>query len=271
MNKKVKKKIIVVIPARMDSTRFPRKPLYLIKRKPLIEWVYRGVKNSKLIDKIVVATDHQDIQKVCQSFGAEVCITSPKHSCGSDRITEVINKKEYKKYQIVVNVQGDQPLVNSKVIKELLYPFIYQQRIRESKKPLSNKITHKSLLKTKVSTLKRQINQKQEIENPNIVKLVTDCHSNALYFSRQPIPYPQNKKLGVDNYYEHIGLYAYDRKTLLKFHNLKPTPLEKLECLEQMRLLENDIKIYVSNTKEVLKDVNSEEDTIEVEKNLTFY
>ena len=260
------KKVLVVIPARMNSTRFPGKPLYLIKSKPLIEWVYLGVKESKWVDKIVIATDHQKIEETCKSFGAEVCMTSTKHLSGSDRITEVISKKEYKDYEIVVNVQGDQPLVNHKVLEQLLYPFIFQEKTKKNKN-LNN--LEKSLLQVKVSTLKKKITTKKEIENTNIVKVVTDCFSNALYFSRQAIPYLQNKEMKID-FYEHIGLYAYKKDSLLHFHSLSPTPLEKLECLEQMRLLENNIKIYVGETKEALKDVNAKEDIKNINKNFKF-
>lgn len=262
----LKKKVIAVIPARMGSTRFHGKPLYIINGKPLIEWVYLGVKNSKWVNKIVIATDDEKIQSVCKNFGAEVCLTSTKHKSGSDRVTEIISKKGYQNYQIVINIQGDQPLVNSKIIQQLLFPFVYQQQVREGKF-LKQKVK-KSLLNVKVSTLRKKITK--DIENSNIVKVVTDNNSNALYFSRQKIPYWHDKKIKV-NFYEHIGLYAYERKMLLNFHSLRQTSLEKLECLEQMRLLENDIKIYVGETKEYLTDVNTIEDIAKVKKNLVFF
>ncbi len=232
-------KILGVIPARYGSTRFEGKPLADINGHTMIEWVYkRSLKAG--YDKIIVATDDKRIYDEVIQFGGEAIITK-NHETGTDRIAEVASDKE--EYDIVVNIQGDEPLVEGEMLKSLVAPFEEDDTVV-------------------MVTMKHKIDSKEEIENPNIVKIVTDKNEFALYFSRSPIPYQRNV-VGVD-YYRHIGLYAYKREFLLKYAEMNQTMLEKTESLEQLRVLENGYKIKVVNTEFSVKGVDTAEDLKEV-------
>ncbi len=216
-------KITIIIPARYASTRLEGKPLCEVCDKPIIQWVYERAKKSKLANDVIVATDDERIFNTVKEFGGKVVMTSTEHKCGSDRLVEVVKKDET--IDIVVNVQGDDPLIKPESIDEAI-------------KILINDNT------ADISTLIREIKDEEEFNNPNVVKVVFDNSSNALYFSRSPIPFMRNK--GKAQAYGHIGLYVYKRNSLLKMSDFSQSDLELAESLEQLRALQNGMKIKVA-------------------------
>ncbi len=234
--KKVQTKISAVIPARYGSTRFEGKPLADILGKPMIQWVYEGVSQSRLIDEVIVATDDQRILEAVQSFGGKGVMTSSEHPTGTDRVAEVAQRL---KSEIIVNVQGDEPLVKGSIIDKAIRPLLKDDSL------------YMSSLMTRIEDIKDWL-------NPHQGKVVVDQKNFALYFSRSPIPFPRDfnveqilsspaDKKGIfsKRVFKTIGLYVYRRKFLLKLSKMKPTPLEKLEKLEQLRALENGFRIKV--------------------------
>jgi len=230
-------KISAIIPARYGSTRFEGKPLVDILGKPMIQHVYEGVCQSKLIDDVIVATDDERILEAVQNFGGQAVMTSPDHLTGSDRVAEVAHKI---RSDIIVNVQGDEPLIKGAIIDKAIRPLLTNQSIS-------------------ISTLMAAINEVRDWLNPHVVKVVVDQKNFALYFSRSPIPFPRDlhierlesrpfgtKKPLPKRIFKHIGVYVYPRSFLLRFTKMKPTPLEKLEKLEQLRALENQCPIKVT-------------------------
>ena len=232
------KKILGVIPARYGSTRFEGKPLKLIEGKTMINWVYSRAKKSN-IDELVVATDDRRIYDEVISFGGKAILTSSKHENGTSRIVEVINTEDYLDYNFIINVQGDEPLIDKDSINLI---------IEEYKKNNSE-----------VITLKKEIKDQHELETPNVVKVVTNFQNDALYFSRYPIPYERNK-LEKFKYYKHIGIYGYSNKFLNGLSNLKDGILEKIESLEQLKFLENGYTIKVLETFSDIFGVDTIED-----------
>lgn len=220
-------KIIVVIPARYSSSRFPGKPLAIINGKPMIQHVYERVCRSKRIDNLYVATDHNRIYDVVRSFGGNVIMTSAKHTCGTDRLAECSDILKLDEDDILINVQGDEPLIKINMIEDLIEAFSSDD--------------------VYMCTLKKKITLIEEMNNPNVVKVITDKNSNAIYFSRFCIPYSRDSS--VVEYYKHIGIYGYKKWFLKKFSNMSKTILEKVESLEQLRVIENGFKIKVLETK----------------------
>jgi 3-deoxy-manno-octulosonate cytidylyltransferase (CMP-KDO synthetase) len=222
---------MAVIPARFASTRFPGKPLVLIAGKPMIQCVYEQVKKCNNIDKIVVATDDTRIYEAVKAFGGDVMMTSDQHISGTDRCAEVA--KKYPQVQYIINVQGDEPYIQPEQLDLLIE-------------------TLQSNTKTPIATLAKKIENQSALTNPNLVKVVFNFNQEAMYFSRHPIPFIrghiQESWLQQQNYYKHIGLYGFQRKTLLKLAKLKPSSLEIAESLEQLRWLENGFKIKVGIT-----------------------
>jgi 3-deoxy-manno-octulosonate cytidylyltransferase (CMP-KDO synthetase) len=229
-------KVSAVIPARYGSTRFEGKPLADILGKPMIQWVYEGVRQSKLIGDVIVATDDQRILEAVQSFGGKVVMTSPDHTTGTDRVAEVARKL---KSEIIVNVQGDEPLIKGSIIDKAIRPLLKDETL-----PMST-------LMTKIKNLREWL-------NPNVAKVVVDQKGFALYFSRSPIPFPRDlnieklinnpsgmERMVLKGVFKHIGVYVFRRKFLVSFSKMKPTPFEKLEKLEQLRVLENGYQIKV--------------------------
>jgi len=238
-----KEEISIIIPARYASTRLPGKPLIKVKDKPIIQWVYERASKSKFAGSVIVATDSQEIFDAVKDFGGKVMMTSPEHNSGSDRIAEIVrNNKEIK---IAVNVQGDEPLISPESIDTAINGLIEHAE-------------------ADITTLSRVIEEKEEILNPNIVKVVFDNSYNALYFSRSPIPHERNA--GESKTYAHIGLYAYRRESLLKMTALEQTNLERAESLEQLRALQNGMKIqvYCVNYKPI--GIDTEEDLAKFKK-----
>jgi len=231
-------KIIAVIPARYDSTRFPGKPLIQIKGKPMIQHVYERVSKAKLIDKIIVATDDEKIFDAVVNFGGDVVMTSKKHQSGTDRICEVIKKV---KGDIVVNVQGDEPGIEPSHIDKAVAPLLKNRKIN-------------------ISTLAVRIDDKKFLSDPNKVKVVFDKNNFAMYFSRSCIPYDSKADVKQNDFYKHIGLYVYRRNFLLNLKKLKPSKLEQIEKLEQLRFLENGekIKVVLVNKESISIDTPSD-------------
>lgn len=248
----------IVIPARFASTRLPGKPLQKLNGTPLIEHVYRAASNTNAAE-IVIATDNQSIYDTVSSFGGTAVMTNENHLSGTDRINEVASILNWDSSSIVVNLQGDEPLVKPDNIHSLV-----------------------ELLETNptadMATLASPFKSMADVINPNNVKVVVDTNDFALYFSRAPIPWVRdsfdtsiytnsNNTLPDVPFYSHIGLYAYRVKTLQTFSSLKPAPLELAESLEQLRILSNGMKIIVKITaNDNTLGVDTQEDLVAVEK-----
>jgi 3-deoxy-manno-octulosonate cytidylyltransferase (CMP-KDO synthetase) len=217
--------IVAVIPARFASTRFPGKPLADIDGRPMIEHVYRRAAASGAVSRVIVATDDLRIARTVAGFGGHVRLTRADHLTGTDRLAEVAAALDC---DVIVNVQGDEPLLDPRAITEAVAPF-----------------TDPSISMT---TLYRRIDTPAELSDPNIVKVVVDRAGFALYFSRSPIPHLRDPRGGWPPLYRHVGLYAYRRSALMVLASLEPTPLERAESLEQLRALEHGIRIKTVET-----------------------
>lgn len=230
---------IGVIPARYGSTRFPGKPLADILGKPMIQYVWEKASQTKTLEKVIIATDDKRILKKAKEFGAEGVLTSPLLSSGTERVAEAVKDLDV---DIVANIQGDEPLIKSQAIDEAIKPLIDDPKIL-------------------ISTLACKIIREEDIDNSNIVKVVFDKDNFALYFSRSPIPHSElrtpNPELRI---YKHLGLYVYRKSFLLQLAEMEPTPLEKIERLEQLRVLENDYRIKVVETEYDSLGVDTPED-----------
>ena len=229
-------KFLGVIPSRYASTRLEGKPLKDICGHTMIEWVYKRTKLSNL-DEVVVATDDERIYEEVEKFGGKAILTSKEHENGTSRIAEVCTK--YEDYDVIVNVQGDEPLIEPEMINSIINSFKEDDTIS-------------------MSTLKYKIDTMEEIENPNYVKVITDKKGYALYFSRSVIPYP--RKLDIQNYYKHVGIYGYKRDFVVEYAKMAPTPLELSESLEQLRALENGYRIKVMETPYKIIGVDTQEE-----------
>lgn len=233
-------KFLGIIPARYSSTRLEAKPLKKIHGHTMIEWVYKRAKKSGL-DELVVATDDKRIYDEVLSFGGKAIMTSEKHPNGTSRIAEVCEKMD--NYDVIINVQGDEPLIEVDMINSLIDTFKQ----------------NKDLV---MATLKHKLNNKEEIENPNSVKVVCDKNDYAIYFSRSVIPYPRkNENI---SYFKHIGIYAYKRDFVIEYSKMLSSPLEEAESLEQLRVLENGYKIKVLETPHSLIGVDTEQNLQDV-------
>jgi len=225
-----------VIPARLSSTRLPRKVLREIRGVPMVVHVYNRLRGCAVLRDILVATDSQEVVDVCHAHHIPAVMTSPSHPTGTDRVWEVAQGRAADVY---VNVQGDEPLVTCGHIEKLVRPFVAEPEVQ-------------------VTTLKIRATA-EEVATRTANKVVTNVHGDALYFSRLPIPYDRDDKGGIV-YWKHIGLYAYRRACLETFHRLPPSTLEQAEQLEQLRLLEAGIPIRVLETTEQTIGVDTERD-----------
>ncbi len=234
---------IGIIPARYASTRFPGKPLAVIGGKSMIQRVYEQALKANLLSYVVVATDDNRIKKHVQSFGGKVIMTSHLHKSGTERCNEVIEILK-EKYDVVVNIQGDEPFINPGQIDKLVSCF--------------------SEKNVEIATLVKKIDSSSELFNTNVVKAIINHEKQAIYFSRNPITYYRGKEQNVwkDNheYYKHIGIYAYKTETLKVITKLKQSPLEIAESLEQLRWIENSIKIEIEFTNIDSVSVDTPED-----------
>lgn len=242
-------KIIAIIPARFASTRFPGKPLVNIQGKPMIQHVYDKAYSSGIFSKIVVATDDQRIEKVVNDFGGLVMITSDDHQSGTDRCGEVINRLE-EKFDVVVNIQGDEPFIHVEQLEQLISLF------KNSK--------------TQIATLKKKLNNIEDVQNVNVVKVVSDNNKRALYFSRNPIPFARGVNgddwLKKNIYFKHIGLYGYRWSVLKKVVKLPISSLEACESLEQLRWLQNGFSIFIAETEHESIGIDTPEDLERLKK-----
>ena len=230
-------KVLCVIPARYASTRLPGKPLALIAGKPMIQHVYERACHAVMPQEVVVATDSKIVADVVKEFGGKVMMTSPDHPSGTDRLAEVA--LSYPDIDVIVNVQGDEPMIPPEVIDRLAQAF-------EDDKDLN------------MATLKTLMGE-EDYNNPNAVKVVTDQNGYALYFSRSLLPYPRNRKVDF-KVYKQVGIYAYRRSFLLSYAAYEPTPLEQIEGLEQLRGVENGQRIKVLESKFQGIGIDTQED-----------
>jgi 3-deoxy-manno-octulosonate cytidylyltransferase (CMP-KDO synthetase) len=239
-------KAVGIIPARWASTRFPGKPLHPIANKALLRHVWERCRRAKKLDEVIIATDDMRIAKAAFDWGAEVAMTSPKHQSGTDRIAEVVRKA--RQFDLIINIQGDEPLLEP----ALLDRFVDELR--------SNR-------KIDIVTAAHPFNSAAEASSPHQVKVIVDLHGNALYFSRYAIPFPRNRSLPI-KYLRHQGIYGFRRQALLDFVRWKPTPLERAESLEQLRALENGVKVHVLVTKHGSPGVDTPADAKALEQKL---
>jgi 3-deoxy-manno-octulosonate cytidylyltransferase (CMP-KDO synthetase) len=239
--------VVAVIPARYASTRFPGKPLVPILGKPMIQWVYERTCQARLVDRVIVATDDQRIADAVVAFSGEFCMTSADHPTGTDRLAEVAGKLDA---ELIVNVQGDEPLIDPEMIDQAIRPLLEDHSIE-------------------MGTLATRIFQIEEFHNPNVVKVVFDRKGFALYFSRAPIPCDRDRPAPQTTTelmaWKHVGLYVYRRHFLLRFAGLPETRLEQLEKLEQLRALEHGVPIRVVETVGTSIGVDTPEDLLRIE------
>ena len=247
-------KVLAVIPARYGSTRFAGKVLAKDTGKFLIQHTYERACLAGLPDRVIIAADDERVIAAADSFGAECVLTSVEHKSGTDRIAEAISKIQNSKFKIqnsdiVLNLQADEPEIDPENIDYLAELLIKTQN---------------SKLKTQnygMATLAADFQNAEQIADPNIVKVITDCNNKAIYFSRAPIPYSREKS-GVGNvqqYLRHIGIYAYRKEFLLKITALPQTPLEKIEKLEQLRAIENGFDILVGKVEHTCDGIDTPE------------
>jgi 3-deoxy-manno-octulosonate cytidylyltransferase (CMP-KDO synthetase) len=233
-------KVIAVIPARLASTRLPRKMLREIHGRPLVVWVYQAVLASSALDDVIVATDSEEILEVCRKHSCNARMTSTKHRSGTERVHEISRSVDADVY---LNVQGDEPMIQAAHIASLV------ELMQDTNIP--------------VGTLRTPA-RKEDIDNPNAVKVVTDLNNRALYFSRSTIPYDRDSL--QPRYFKHLGIYAYRKAELERFVTLPESSLERAERLEQLRFLENGIPIYAAETPYDSIGVDTEEDLARVLK-----
>ena len=233
-------KVLCVIPARYASTRLPGKPLKDIAGKPMVCRVYDRASQAKLVSRTLVATDDERILQAVREHGGEAMMTRADHPTGTDRLAEVA--ASFPDVDLIINVHGDEPLIEPSLIDELASVFETDPDLR-------------------MATVKTEIKDEEEQHNPNNVKVVTDQNGYALYFSRSLLPYPRHEGCPV---YKHIGIYAYQRDFLLAYAKMPSTPLEEAESLEQLRALENGYRIKVVETRAKFVGVDTAEDLAKV-------
>ena len=246
-------KKVIIIPARLDSSRLPKKVLLDLKGKTVIQRVYEQCLKVKNVDGVYIATDSIEIKEVCETFTDKVIITKSTHQSGTDRIGEAVSAIDC---DVVINVQGDEPFIEPSLIEALVNSF-------------SNSDISMSSAMSKINNIK-------DLQNTNVVKVVTDLHNNALFFSRSLIPFPRDVKeistakevLEKGQFYRHIGIYGYRKDFLLKFVNMEQSYLEKVEKLEQLRALENGFKIKMIEANSSLIGIDTREDYEEALKKI---
>ncbi|SHO80682.1 3-deoxy-manno-octulosonate cytidylyltransferase [hydrothermal vent metagenome] len=240
-------KKIVVIPARLNSTRLPNKVLLDLKGKSVVQRVYEQCKKAKNIDEVYITTDSQKVKDICKKFTKNIIITDEKHQSGTDRIAEAIKEIES---DIIINVQGDEPFIEPSLIEDIGNSF-------EDSDTLMSSAMHK-------------IQKVEELKNPNVVKVTIDNNNNALYFSRSIIPHHRDEWESLLNhnidipsplkFYRHLGIYGYKKDFLIKYSNMEQSYLERLEKLEQLRVLENGYKIKMIESNYNSIGIDTQED-----------
>ena len=246
-------KKIVVIPARLSSTRLPNKVLLNLHGKSVVQRVYEQCIKAKHIDAVYIATDSQKVQEACLEFTQNVIMTSATHQSGTDRIAQAVEEIAC---DVVINVQGDEPFIDPTLIENLAYAFEEEE--------------------TSMVSAMHKITDPKELSNPNVVKVTVDTHGHALYFSRSPIPYPREEWENIHtlsslpktlHFYRHLGIYGYTKNFLLTYAQMAPSYLERTEKLEQLRVLENGYKIKMVETHYNSIGIDTQE---EYEKALAF-
>lgn len=244
-------KVLGIIPARYQSSRFPGKPLALIEGKSMIMRVYEQAKKCEGLDEVVVATDNKAVYSHVQSMGGKVVMTSNSHKSGTERCAEALEKTGGD-FEVLINIQGDEPFINPEQIQKVIDLFLNES--------------------VKIGTLIKKITERKQLKSPDIVKAVVGSSGMALYFSRSVIPFPRDldegKWLDSIRFYKHIGLYGYRSQTLKELAKLKEGLLEQAESLEQLRWLENGYEIQTSETQEDTSGIDTYEDLLEVVKKL---
>jgi 3-deoxy-manno-octulosonate cytidylyltransferase (CMP-KDO synthetase) len=242
--------VVAIIPARFGSTRLPGKPLVSIGGKPMIQHVYESASKARVLDRILVATDDRRIEAAVKKFGGEAIMTSKHHASGTDRLAEVARKL---KADLLVNLQGDLPFIHPETIAQAIRPLRRDRKIQ-------------------MGTVCNPIYDEQEWRSPNVVKVLMDRAGFALYFTRAPVPYVRDATIDLGRGtrikrpkqrlwgYRHLGLYVYRREFLLKFARLRPSPLEQIESLEQLRAMAYGFRIYVAQVDEQSVEVDTAED-----------
>ena len=239
------RKAVGIIPARWNSTRFHGKPLHLIAGKPLLKHVWERCLRAKSLDLVVIATDDMRIASAAFEWGAEVALTSPRHRTGTDRAAEVARKT--KQFAYVINVQGDEPLIDPRLIDKVV------EKLQSDRK-------------VGIVTAAHPFKDPADAFSSHQVKVVLDLCGNALYFSRAAIPAPRDD--GRSLFLRHQGVYGFRRETLLQFVRWKPSPLERAESLEQLRALENGVKVHVLVTATGSPGIDTPEDATALEQKL---
>jgi 3-deoxy-manno-octulosonate cytidylyltransferase (CMP-KDO synthetase) len=239
-------KAVGIIPARWQSTRFPGKPLQTIANKPLLRHVWERCRRAKKLATVIIATDDMRIANAAFDWGAEVAMTSPKHQSGTDRVAEVVRKAP--QFDFILNIQGDEPLTD---------PVLLDRFVE----------TLRSNGKIDIVTAAHPFENAAEAASPHQVKVVVDLDGNALYFSRYAIPFPRDPSAQI-RYLRHQGIYGFRRKALLDFVRSKRTPLERAESLEQLRALENGVKVHVLLTKHGSPGVDTPADAKALDRQL---
>ena len=238
-------KTVGIIPARWSSTRFPGKPLHLIAGRPLLQRVWERCRHAKNLDSVIIATDDMRIAEAAFDWGAEVALTSPSHQSGTDRVAEVA--RNAKPFAFVINIQGDEPLIDPYLIDRLA------EKLRSDRK-------------IDIVTAAHPFENPAEASSPHQVKVVVDASGRALYFSRAAIPFPRNPS--KIKYLRHQGIYGFRRDAVLQFVKWKRGPLERAESLEQLRPLENGVNVHVLLTKHGSPGVDTPADAEALERKL---
>ena len=246
-------RVLGIIPARLLSTRLPNKPLYPLLGRPLIEWVWERVQSMSVLDEVVVATDAEEVAEVCRRIGAPVEMTSADHPSGTDRVAELARRAPYRDYPVIANIQGDEPLLQEQHLAAAIR--LVQEDAWD------------------VGTCATPIDHHESRKDPSVVKVARASSGRALYFSRARIPYqrdgtPTMDDLGREPFLRHIGIYAYARDALEQWVALQPTPLERIEKLEQLRPLEAGLRIGVALVGKADPGVDTPADAIRMEERL---
>ena len=246
-------RVLGIVPARLASTRLPNKPLYPLLGRPLIEWVWRRVESMEVLDDAVVATDSEEVAEVCRAMGAAVELTSPDHPSGTDRVAEVAGRPAYRDFDVVANIQGDEPLLKERDLAAAI------ELVRDGG--------------WDVGTCATPLLGEDARRDPNVVKVARAASGRALYFSRAQIPYmrdgkPTTEDLSREPFLRHVGIYAYGRDALQRWVALAPSTLERLEMLEQLRPLEAGLRIGVAVVGAADPGVDTPADAARMEERL---
>ena len=247
------RRVLGIVPARLASTRLPNKPLYPLHGRPLLEWVWKRVQAMRVLDGAVVATDSEQIAEVCRALGAPVELTDPAHVSGTDRVAEVAERKPYRDFEVVVNIQGDEPLLREEHLAAAV------ELVRDGS--------------WQVGTCATPLLTEEARKDPSVVKVARAADGRALYFSRASIPFrregkPPAGELGGPPFLRHVGMYAYRREALLQWVARPPSPLERTEMLEQLRALEAGLSVGVALVSAAEGGVDTPADVVRVEARL---